>query len=117
MPKLKAKAVKALYQRRDGGAHFISSNILAAGSNFSDLNNEFFINLCGDDEFCDETPDDTDNINIEDLVDGDVAILKDLVDEGFRDTSPRAPGQHSARFCETGESTLPSLYGGLSDQS
>ena len=105
MPKLKAKAVKALYQRRDGGAHFISSNILAAGSNFSDLNNEFFINLCGDDEFCDETPDDTDNINIEDLVDdGDVAILKDLVDEdplsneSILEACPRAPGQQEDKL-------------------
>jgi hypothetical protein len=50
MPKLKAKAVKALYQRRDGGARFISSNISAAGSNLSNVSNEFFINLCGDDE-------------------------------------------------------------------
>ena len=48
---------------------------------FTNLNNEFLINWCGDDEFCDETLDDTDNINIEDLVDGDVGILKDLVDE------------------------------------
>ena len=45
------------------------------------MNNELFINLCGDDEFCDETLDDIDNINIEDLVDGDVGILKDLADE------------------------------------
>ena len=71
MPKLKAKAVKALHQRRDRGAHFISSNISVCGN--------YFINLTGDDEFCDETLDDSDNINTEDLVDGDAGILKDLV--------------------------------------
>jgi hypothetical protein len=42
-------------------------------------NDEFFINLTGDDEFV--APDDTDNITIEDLVDGDAGILKDIVDE------------------------------------
>ena len=74
MPKLKAKAVKALHQRRDGGAHFVSSNISACGN--------YFINLTGDDEFCDETLDDSDNINTEYLVDGDAGILKDLVGDG-----------------------------------
>ena len=83
---------------------------MAAGSNFSDLDNEFFINLCGDDEFCDETPDDTDNINIEDLVDGDVAILKDLVDEdplsneSILEAWRHSVGRQQDQFIRRGES-------------
>ena len=79
---------------------------MAAGSNFSNLNNEF----CGDDEFCDETLDDIDNVNIEDLVDGDVGILKDLVDEEpLSNESILEAWRHSARIINLFDAENPKV--------
>ena len=76
MPKLKAKAVKASYQRRGGSSSKKSSD--------DELRNDFFINLTGDDELCDTQEDHNTGVDfIDDLVDGDAAILNDL-----RDSAP-----------------------------
>ena len=53
MPKLKAKAIKASYQRRSGSAQLISSKKSSDDELSSTLRNDFFINLTGDDELCD----------------------------------------------------------------
>ena len=54
MPKLKAKAInKASYQRRGGCAQFISSKKSSDDELSTTLQNDFFINLTGDDELCD----------------------------------------------------------------
>ena len=57
MPKLKTKAVRVSFQRRGGSAQFISSKNLVSDNKFSSSGgqNEFFLNLIGDDELC-ETP-------------------------------------------------------------
>ena len=75
MPKLTAKTIKASYQRRGGCVQFISSKKSSDDELSTTLQNDFFINLTGDDELCD-TQEDQDFI--EDLVDGDAAILNDL---------------------------------------
>ena len=81
MPKLKAKAIKASYQRRGGSAQFISSKQSSDDELSSALQNDFFINLTGDDELCDTQEDHNAGVDfIDDLVDGDAAILNDLHD-------------------------------------
>jgi len=81
MPKLKSKAVRASFQRRYGSAHFVSSKNLASDNDFSsDGQNQFVLNLIGDDELC-ETSDDNIGVDIvNDLIDGDAAILNDIND-------------------------------------
>ena len=53
----------------------VRRNLLMKNFHSTTLQNDFFINLTGDDELCD-TQEDQDFI--EDLVDGDAAILNDL---------------------------------------
>ena len=59
MPKLNSKSVKACFQRRGGSAHFIStSKNLASDNDLSfDGQNEFVLNLIGDDELCETSAD------------------------------------------------------------
>ena len=83
MPKLKAKAIKASYQRRGGSAQFITSKKSSDDELSSTLRNDFFINLAGgDDELCDTQEDNNTGVDyfIDDLVDGDAAIMNDLRD-------------------------------------
>ena len=81
MPKLKSKAVRASFQRRGGSAHFVSSKNLAPDYDLSsDGQNQFVLNLIGDDDLC-ETSDDNAGVDlVNDLIDGDAAILNDLND-------------------------------------
>ena len=81
MPKLNSKAVRASFQRRGGSAHFISSKNLASDNDLSsDGQNEFVLNLIGDDELCEASDDNLGADLVNDLIDGDAAILNDIND-------------------------------------
>ena len=77
MPKLRAKAIRASINRRGGSAHFVRSQISIKKRSIFVKPTNLLIDLSGDYEDF-ETADDIGFS--EDLVDGDDAVLNDLLD-------------------------------------